>query len=136
MIRSVFIDHSALQQLAEYRLLLTEITLKPATPQAKAALLRSLKHSLEVVLQRERKRQEWAALEPLSVKERPNARENQLISGKYKESRDLTAFAGMRVHHKAVIHKLCSQFELRDHLSITLSRLQQELTKLSSKYQR
>jgi hypothetical protein len=56
MIHSVLIDNSKLQQIAEYRLQLADITLSSATRRTKIALLRSLKRSLEVAVQRENKK--------------------------------------------------------------------------------
>jgi hypothetical protein len=56
MISSVLIDYSKLEKIAEYRLLLSEITLSLAAKPTKIALLRSLKRSLEVAVQRQNKK--------------------------------------------------------------------------------
>ncbi len=64
MITSILIDHSKLQQVGEYRLLLNDITFSSATRRTKIGLLKSLKRSLEVAVHRENKKAEWQAIVP------------------------------------------------------------------------
>lgn len=56
MIRSVLMDHSKLEKIAEYRLILSGITISSANKRTKIALLRSLKRNLEVTVQKEKKK--------------------------------------------------------------------------------
>lgn len=46
MIQSVLLNQAGLEQIAEFRLILTEITIAKSANKTKIALARSLKHSL------------------------------------------------------------------------------------------